>query len=96
MKANPETLEKIVGIIRGQLPKYLSRDFVICDVKAENRPGPDDEDFVHVRVILEDDHPKLDPHRAIEFNGDMHTFFEQVGIAHPPNITYANRSELSL
>ena len=96
MTANPETLEKIAGIIKIELPKYLSQDFVICDVKAENLPGPDDEDFVHIWVILEDDHPKLDPRKTIDFNSEMYTLFEQVGVEHPPNISYANRSELSL
>ena len=70
MTANPETLEKIVNTIRSEVPKYLSPEFVVHDVTAENRPGPDDEEYVHIRVILEYDHPKLDtqvlmqvPHR---------------------------------
>ena len=96
MTANPETLEKIAGIIRAELPRYLSSDFAINDVKAENRPGPDEEDYVHIWVIFEDDHPRLDPRRAMEFRSDMHTLFEQRGIGHPPNISYANRSELSI
>ena len=96
MTANAETLEKIAGIIRAELPKYLSADFTVNDVKAENRLGPDDEDFVHIWVILENDHPRLDPRKTITFNSDMRTLFEQVGIDHPPYISYANRSELSL
>ena len=95
MTANPETLEKIAGIIKDELPKYLSSDFTINDVKAKNWPGPDEEDFVLIRVILEDDHPRLDPRKTMEFNRDMYTRFEQVGIDHPPNISYANRSEIS-
>ena len=94
MSANAETLQKIAGIIRDELPKYLSYDFIINDVKAENRPGPDEEDFVHIWVILEDDHPRLDPRKVMKFNSDMHTLFEQSGINHPPNISYANRTEL--
>ena len=96
MTANPETLEKISNVIRTELPKYLSREFVIYDVTAQNRPGPDDEDYVHVRVILEDDHPRLDPRKIMEFNSDMDSFLEQAGINHEPVISYANRSELSL
>ena len=57
MTANPGTLEKIVNTIRSEVPKYLSPEFVVHDVTAENRPGPDDEDYVHIRVILEDGHP---------------------------------------
>ena len=96
MTANPETLEKIAGIIRAELPNYLSDDFIINDVKAENRPGPDEEDFVHIWVILEDNHPRIDPRKVMEFRSDMHTLFERVGIHHHPNISYANSSELSL
>ena len=96
MTANPETLEKISGVIRTELPKYLSQEFVIHGVTAQNRPGPDDEDYVHVRVILEDDHPRLDPRMMMRFSSDMHTLFDQGGIEHPPVISYANRSELSL
>ena len=62
MTANPETLEKIVNTIRSEVPKYLSPEFVVHDVTAENRPGQDDEEYVHIRVILEYDHSKLDPH----------------------------------
>lgn len=94
MTANPETLEKIVGIIRAELPNYLSAEFTINDVKAENRTGPDAEDFVYIRVILEDDHPRLDPRKTMEFSSDMHTLFEQSGIDHSPNISYMNRSEV--
>lgn len=96
MTANPETLEKISSAIRVELPKYLSDEFVIYDVTAQNRPGPDDEDYVHVRVILEDDHPKLDPRKLNEFGNDMQTLLEQAGIDQTPSISYANRSELSL
>ena len=96
MTANTETLEKITGIIKTELPKYLSSEFTINDVKAENHPGPDDEDFVLITVVLEDDHPRLDARKTLEFRGDMHTLFEQAGIDHPPNISYANRSELGL
>ncbi len=95
MNANPETLDKIATIIRAELPKYLSPDFNINDVKAENRPGPDDEDYVHVFVILEDDHPTLDPQKTLDFRRDIRTLFDRVGIDPDPNISYANRSELS-
>ena len=96
MTANVETLEKISGIIRAELPKYLSQEFVIHEVTAQNRPGPDAEDYVHVRVVLEDNHPRLDPRKIMQFDDDMHTLFERAGIGHTPNISYANRSELSL
>ena len=96
MTANPETLEKISGVVRAELPKYLSEEVLIYDVVAQNRPGPDEEDYVHVRVVLEDNHPKLDPRKLNRFSSDMHDLLEQSGIDHPPNISYANRSELGL
>lgn len=96
MTANPETLEIISGVVRAQLPKYLSEEVVIYDVVAQNRPGPYDEDYVHVRVILEDDHPRLDPRKLNRFSLDMHDLLERSGIDHSPNISYANRSELGL
>lgn len=94
MTANPQTLEKITAIIRAEVPKYLSSEFIVNDVRAENRPGPDDEDYVFIRVVLEDDHPKLDPQVLLRFRGDMGDLFEQSGIPHNPNLTYTNRSDL--
>ena len=38
MTANPETLEKISGVVRTELTKYLSEEFVY-DVLAQNRTG---------------------------------------------------------
>ena len=96
MTANSETLELISGVVRAQLPKYLSKKVVIYDVVAQNRPGPDDENYVHVRVILEDDHPRLDPRKLNRFSRNMRNLLEQSGIDHHPLISYANRSELGL
>ena len=62
MTPNPDPLEKIVNTIRSEVPKYLSPEFVVNHVTAENLPGPDDEEHVRIRVILEYDHAKLDPH----------------------------------
>ena len=96
MTTDPETLETISGLIRAQLPKYLSEEVVIYDVVAQNRPGPDDEDCVHVRVVLEDDHPGLDPRNMTKFSLNMRNLLEQSGIDHDPIVSYANRSELGL
>ena len=96
MTANPETLERITSVVRAELPKYLSDEFVIYDVRARVHPGPDDEDYVHVRVVLEDDDSALDPRNLNRFSSDMHNLLEQAGIDHSPNISCANRSELGL
>lgn len=95
MTANPETLEKITSAIRTELPKYLPPEFLIYDVLALNRPGPEDEDYVHIRVVLEDDHPRLDPRKMTKFSRDMRSLLEQSGINLHPLISYANRSELN-
>ena len=96
MTANPQTLAKITSIIRSEVPKYLPTEVVIHDVTAENRPGPDDEDYVHIRVIIEDDHPKLDVQTIIKFRTDMGDLFEEYGIPHTPNISYNDRSHLAV
>ena len=95
MTANPETLEKIVNTIRSEVPKYLSPEFVVHDVTAENRPGPDDEEYVphqgHPR-----NHPKLDTQVLMRFRTDIGDLFEQLEILHNPNSSYANRSDLNV
>ena len=95
MTTNPETLEKIANIIRSEAPKYLPAEFVVNDVTTENLPGPDDEDYVHIRVILEDDHPKLDMQIHMRFRREMGDLFEKLGIPHNPNMSYTDRSELN-
>ena len=93
--AKPETLERIANIIKDELPKHLSPEFRINDVKAENWAGPEAEDFVHVRVVLEDDHPKLGTQMRIDFRSKMRDHFYEVGIDDPPVISFAIRSELT-
>ena len=96
MTASPETLQKIANIIRSEAPKYLPAEFVVQDVTAENRPGPDDEDWVDIRVILEDGHPKLDMQIHMWFRREMGDLFEKLSIPHNPNMSYADRSELNV
>ena len=96
MTANPETLVKIANTIRAELPKYLPPEFDVHHVTAENRPGPDDEGYVHVRVIFEDGHPKLGIEEHMRFEHDMYDLFEELKIPHNPNISYASRSEMNV
>ncbi len=95
MTTTAETLHQAASIIQIELPKYLSPEFTIHEVKAERRLGPDDEDFLHVMVIFEDGHPQLDVRATLQFSHAMRPLFEQTGIPLPPNISYADRSELS-
>ena len=91
--AKLEELERIVSIIKAELPKCLSHDFRLNDVKAEYWAGPEAEDFIHVFVILEDDHPELDVQMRIDFRRKMRDHFDYLGIDRPPVITLADRSD---
>ncbi len=95
MTTTAETLHQAANIIQIELPKYLSPEFTIHEVKAERRLGPDDEDYLHVMVIFEDGHPQLDVRATLQFSHAMRPLFEQTGIPLPPNISYADRSELN-
>ena len=94
MTAATDTLEEAARIVRNELPKHLPSEFVIDDVEAESLPGPCCEDYIHVNVILEDDHPALDPRKLLRFKQDTQPMFESAGIVPSPTISYSNRSEL--
>ena len=94
--ANPETLVKIANTIRAELPKDLPPEFDGHHVTAENLPGPDDEDYVHIRVIFEDGHPKMDTQVVMHFRREMGNLFQRLEIPHNPNISYTSRSDLNL
>ena len=93
MTTAQDILKEAARIVRSELPKHLSADFAINDVEAESRPGGE-EDYIHVRVILEDDHPALDPRKLMNFKRDINPIFERAGITPSPTISYANRGEL--
>ena len=94
MTTAQDILKEAARIVRSELPKHLSADFAINDVEAESRPGGD-EDYIHVRVILEDDHPALDPRKLLRFKQTLHPMFERAGIVPSPTISYSNRGELA-
>ena len=87
------TLTHVSDLIQAELTKYLSDDFVIAQVTGELLPGADGEDYLRATVILEDGHPKLDPHTLIEFSMHMNSVCRERGFDHP-TIVYANRSEI--
>ena len=91
--AKLEELERIVSIIKDELPKCLSPDFRLNDVKAEYWAGTEAKDFIHVFVILEDDHPELDVQMRIDFRSKMRDHFDYLGMDRPPVITLADRSD---
>ena len=95
MTATADILKEATRIVRDELPKHLPAEFVIDDVEAESQPGPYCEDYIHVNVILEDDHPALDPRKLLRFKQALHPMFEGAGIVPSPTISYSNRSELA-
>ena len=66
MTANPETFDenRQDHPLRSPQIHCASPNVApLIDVTAENRSsGRTTEEYVHIRVILEYDHPKLDPH----------------------------------
>ena len=91
---DPETtLSHVSGLIQAEITQYLSDDFVIAKVTSEFWPSPDGEDYIRATVILEDGHPKLDPHTLIKFSMHMNSVCRERGFDHP-TIVYANRSEI--
>ena len=95
MTTAQDILKEAARIVRTELPKHLTGGFVINNVEAETLPGPEDEDYIHVNVILEDDHPELDARKLLRFKQTLHPMFERAGIVPSPTISYSNRGELA-
>ena len=57
MTTTAKTLDTIVGLVRAELPKHFTSDFIISDVQVEHRPGTQEEGYFFVVVIFEDGHP---------------------------------------
>ena len=87
------TLAHVSDLVHAELAQYLSDDFVIAQVTGEFLPGADGEDYLRATVILEDGHPKLDPHALNKFSMHMNSVCRERGFDHP-TIVYANRSEI--
>ena len=93
MTTKTDILKEAARIVRTELPNHLSDQFKISDVQVERLPGPDDEDYIHVNVILEDDHPELEPRKILDFNRAIRPMFEYAGVCPIPAISYSNRGE---
>ena len=87
-----DTLMNAVRITREELPKYLTPDRAIYDVRAEVLYGRG-EDYVHVRIILEDGCPTPDSRKLMKFSKDTHPIFESAEVIPFPAISYSYRSE---
>ncbi len=86
-------LTPISDLVRIELARYLSADFVIADVTSELLPGPDGDDYIRTTVIFEDDHPELDAHALNKFSLRLHPLCAERGFDRP-TIAYADRSEI--
>ena len=93
MTTDTDILKEAARIVRTELPNHLSDRFTISDVEVERLPGPDDEEYIHVNVILEDEHPELEPRKILEFNRAIRPMFEHAGVWPIPAISYSNRGE---
>lgn len=90
----PDILKEAERIVRTEFPKRMPTDFVINDVEVDVREGPFCEDYIHVRIILEDDHPEFDGHVLNKFSLDTYAIFEGAGVVPVPTISYSDRSEM--
>ena len=95
MTTSADILKEAARIVRTELPKHLPSEFAINGVEAESLPSPDDEDYIHVNVILEDNHPELDARKLLDFKQAIRPMFEGAGVEPIPAISFSNRSELS-
>ena len=93
MAASDPTLAHLSDLVRIELARYLSEDFVIAEVASEFRPSPEGDDYIRTRVIFEDDHPELDARALNNFSLHFNPLCTARGFDRP-TITYANRSEI--
>ena len=95
MTTNQDILKEAARIVRTELPKHLSDEFTINDVEAESLPGPDDEEYIHINVILKDNHPELDARELLQFKQAVRPMFENAGVMPIPAISFSNAGEFT-
>ena len=93
MTTAAKTLDTIVGLVRAELPKHFTSDFIISDVQVEHRPGTQEEGYFFVVVIFEDGHPKLGVEERRSFKNAMYDLLDEAGIIPHTVISFANGSE---
>lgn len=89
-----QVLYKVTGIVEVELAKYLSDENAVADIQAENLPGPDGEDYIHVNVVLRNDYAGPDAQKVIDFIRVTRPVFKQAGIDPIPVISYSRSNEL--
>ena len=95
MTMTGDILKEAARIVRTELPKHMPHELKINDVEAECLPGPDDEDYIHVNVILDRMQPDPDARELLHFNQAIRPIFERAGVMPIPTISYSNASELA-
>ena len=93
MTASDATLKHVSDLVRIELAGFLSDAFIIADVTSEFLPGPEGDDYIRTTVILEDDHPGLDPRVLNKFSSHMGPICAERGFDRPI-VVYADRSEI--
>lgn len=93
MTTHETLLPEISDLVQIELAKYLSEAFPIAEVTSQFLPGANGEDYLRTTVILEDGHPKLDPHILNKFTLHIDTVCTERGF-YRPTIVYADRSEI--
>ena len=93
MTASDTTLANVSDLVRIELAGFLSDAFVIAEVTSEFLPTPDGDDYIRTTVILEDDHPELDPRVLNKFSLHIDPLWTERGFDRPV-IVYADRSEI--
>ena len=88
------TLAHVSDLVHAELAQYLPDDFVI-DRGDLRIPGqaPTAKTISGTTVVLEDGHPKLDPHALNKFSMHMNSLCKERSLDWP-TIVYANRSEI--
>lgn len=87
--------ERAARIVKDELPKHWSGDIKMNDVRGEWLPGPDDEDYIHLNVSLDDGHPEIDVRKVLDFNRTLRPIFERAGVRPIPVISYSNIKEVA-
>ena len=95
MTTTSDILEQAVSIVKSELPKHWSTDIKMNDVRAEWLLGPDDEEYIHLNVILEDGHPDIDVRKVLDFNRALRPMFERASVKPIPAISYSNIKEVA-
>ena len=93
MKMEDGTLYQVSDLVRVELDKYLTRDFVIDEVTSQFLENIEGEWYIRTTVIFQDGHPRPDPRVLNRFSIDIEPLCDERGLLRP-TVAYANRIEI--